>query len=262
MQSNTSSAFSKVRSTASSAWGNIRSTVNTAATGARSAVSTAWSSVRSTTSSVFSGVRSTVSSGWNNVKSTISSGASSALSTVKSKFGSIKSSISSLMGDAKDAVSSAISTMRSKFNFKWSLPKLKLPHVKITGSFSLMPPRVPKFSVSWYRDAMDNPMLLTSATIFGASGNSLLGAGEAGPEVVSGADTLMRMMRDAVDETMDDRLEVIGRKLDELLALMGVYYPQFASAKVTLSTGQLVGGIAPEMDRALGRLRNKRERQA
>ena len=39
-------------------------------------------------------------------------------------------------------------------------------------------------------------------TIFGAAGGNLLGAGEAGPEVVSGADTLMRMIDKSVDKTI------------------------------------------------------------
>ena len=48
---------------------------------------------------------------------------------------------------------------------------------------------------------MNKPMLLDSPTIFGMQGNKLLGAGEAGAEVVAGADKLMSMIRSAVDTT-------------------------------------------------------------
>ena len=91
--------------------------------------------------------------------------------------------------------------MKTFFNFKWELPKLKLPHFKFSGKFSIDPPSVPKFNVEWYAKAMNRPMLLDSPTIFGMQNGRLLGAGEAGAEVVSGADKLMSMIRSAVDTT-------------------------------------------------------------
>lgn len=110
----------------------------------------------------------------------MSSGLSSALSTVTGKFSSIYSTISSKMSAARDAVGNAISALKSKFNFSWSLPHLKLPHVSISGSFSINPPSVPHFGISWYKDGG----ILTRPTIFGAAGNNLLAGGEAGAEAV------------------------------------------------------------------------------
>lgn len=197
-----SSAWSSVSSTASSLWSTISSTVSSKISAARSAVSSAtstitsvassawssvstaasskWESVRSTISSKLSSAKSTVSSLMSGITSTMSSGLNSALSTVTGKFSSIYSTISSKMSAARDAVGNAISALKSKFNFSWSLPHLKLPHVSISGSFSINPPSVPHFGISWYKDGG----ILTRPTIFGAAGNNLLAGGEAGAEAV------------------------------------------------------------------------------
>lgn len=197
-----SSAWSSVSSTASSLWSTISSTVSSKISAASSAVSSATSTITSVTSSAWSSVSSTASSQWESIRSTISSklssakstvsslmsgitstmssGLSSALSTVSGKFSSIYSTISSKMSAARDAVGNAISALKSKFNFSWSLPHLKLPHVSISGSFSINPPSVPHFGISWYKDGG----ILTRPTIFGAAGNNLLAGGEAGAEAV------------------------------------------------------------------------------
>lgn len=197
-----SSAWSSVSSTASSLWNTISSTVSSKISAASSAVSSAtstitsvassawssvsstassqWESIRSTISSKLSSAKSTVSSLMSGITSTMSSGLSSALSTVSGKFSSIYSTISSKMSAARDTVGNAISALKSKFNFSWSLPHLKLPHVSISGSFSINPPSVPHFGISWYKDGG----ILTRPTIFGAAGNNLLAGGEAGAEAV------------------------------------------------------------------------------
>ena len=164
-----STSTSAITSVASSAWSSVSS-----------AASSKWESVRSTISSKLSSAQSTVSSLMSGITSTMSSGLSSALSTVSGKFSSIYSTISSKMSAARDAVGNAISALKSKFNFSWSLPHLKLPHVSISGSFSINPPSVPHFGISWYKDGG----ILTRPTIFGAAGNNLLAGGEAGAEAV------------------------------------------------------------------------------
>lgn len=76
------------------------------------------------------------------------------------------------MENAKGIVKSGIDKLRSFFNFDWSLPRIKLPHFNISGSFSLNPPRIPSFSVDWY----------ARGGVFNSP--SIIGVGEAGQEAV------------------------------------------------------------------------------
>ena len=80
---------------------------------------------------------------------------------------------------AKEIVGGAIEKIKGFFNFKWELPKLKMPHFSITGKFSLNPLQVPKFSISWNKlgGVFDKPTLFNY-------GGSLQGIGEDGAEAV------------------------------------------------------------------------------
>ena len=72
-----------------------------------------------------------------------------------------------------------IEKLKSIMKFDWSLPKLKLPRISISGKFSLSPLQVPTFSITWNKlgGVFDAP------TIFGY-GNSLQGLGEDGAEAI------------------------------------------------------------------------------
>lgn len=172
---------------------------------------------------------------WNGFTSSISGAVSTAqgkvsslVSTVTDKFNAIKTAVTDKINGARDAVQSAINKIKSFFNFTWSLPKIKLPHFNITGNFSLNPPSIPKFSVSWYAKAMDEAMILSNPTIFGAMGGKLLGGGEAGPEVISGEAHLMGMFRQAVVDavgagiTKEDMREAFTEALGAMVDLLQV----------------------------------------
>ena len=111
----------------------------------------------------------------NNMKEKIDA----AKTTVLGIFDSIKNGIQEKINNAKDKVKEAIDKIKDFFNFSWSLPKLKLPHISISGKFSLDPLSVPKFSISWNAlgGVFDKP------TLFGF-GDSLQGLGEDGAEAV------------------------------------------------------------------------------
>ena len=76
------------------------------------------------------------------------------------------------MDNAKSAVQSGVDALKSIFDFEWHLPKLELPHINITGGFSLNPPSFPSFDISWY----------ARGGVFNSP--SIIGVGEAGQEAV------------------------------------------------------------------------------
>lgn len=140
------------------------------------------------------------------IKNSFSSGLGNAYSTVTNILGNIKNKFSSILEGAKNIVSNAINRIKSFFNFSWSLPKLKLPHISISGSFSLTPPSVPHFGIDWYKKAMDDGMIMNQPTIFGynAKSNQFLAGGEAGSETVVGTQSLMDMINSAVQDSDND----------------------------------------------------------
>lgn len=151
--------------------------------------------------SKMSEAKQAVSNKISEIKNSFSNGLSNAYSTVTNILGNIKNKFSNIMYSAKNIVSNAINRIKSFFNFSWSLPHLKLPHISISGSFNLTPPSVPHFGIEWYKKAMDDGMIMNQPTIFGynAKSNQFLAGGEAGSETVVGTQNLMDMIQEAVN---------------------------------------------------------------
>ena len=178
----------------------------------------------------------------------------------KTARGIIPGSVADKMDDAKEAVSKAIEKIKSKFKFHWSLPKLKLPHISISGSFKLNPPSVPHFSLSWNKKAMENPFLMTKPTIFGY--NPLTGVasagGEAGNEMVYGHDKLMNDIRNASGSA--ELIEAINEWMGKVYNILATFLPQLADMDLMIDGDALVGRITPKIDRELGKIKLRKDR--
>ena len=197
------------------------------------------------------------------IKNSFSSGLGNAYSTVTNILGNIKNKFSSILEGAKNIVSNAINRIKSFFNFSWSLPKLKLPHISISGSFSLTPPSVPHFGIEWYKKAMDDGMIMNQPTIFGynAKSNQFLAGGEAGSETVVGTQSLMDMIRGATHDGVVDEVHSLRLDLNTLIEFLYNWLPQLANLKLVTDTGVLAGELAPAMDEELGKIFDKEGRR-
>ena len=198
-----------IKTVVTTVWNAIKTAIETVVNAIKTAITTAWNAIKTTTSTIFNAVKSVVTSVWNGIKSAVMSVINAMKSGISSAFSAIKSTISNILNGIKNTFSSVfngiwsfvsgiVNKLKSAFNFSWSLPKIKLPHFSISGSFSLNPPSIPHFSVDWYKKAMSGGMILKDATIFGQSGGTLLGGGEAGDEAVVGVSSLRSMIQDAV----------------------------------------------------------------
>lgn len=181
------------------------------------------------------------------IKNSFSSGLGNAYSTVTNILGNIKNKFSSILEGAKNIVSNAINRIKSFFNFSWSLPHLKLPHISISGSFSLTPPSVPHFGIEWYKKAMDDGMIMNQPTVFGynAKTGQLMAGGEAGSETVVGTQSLM----DMIDVAVQKKNENLENDLHEIKELLRVYLPRYSNMSVVLDSGELVGGLTTGHER-------------
>lgn len=212
-----STVLSAIQSVITTVWNAIKSIVTTVISAIRSEISSAFSAIKSVITSILNAIKAVFTSVWNaiksvvtsavnGIKSTISSGLSAALSIVFNILNSIKNKFSSILSSAANIVQSGINKIKSFFNFSWSLPHLKLPHISISGSFSLTPPSVPHFGIEWYKKAMDDGMVMNQPTVFGynAKTGQLMAGGEAGSETVVGTQNLMNMIKTAVSDSSEN----------------------------------------------------------
>jgi hypothetical protein len=163
-----------------------------------------------------SNLKDDVTNKWNEIKQNIADKVQSIKTDLQEKWSQIKSDavqkiedtkndILQKFVDIKDGIKKKIEDIKGFFTgLTLKFPKIempKLPHFSLDGEFSLNPPSVPHLSVDWYAKAMTNPYLFTSPTI--------VGAGEAGAEVMYGRDNLMKDISAATSANNDALIDGI-----------------------------------------------------
>lgn len=111
-------------------------------------------------------------------------------------FNGIKDAASNVWNGVTSIFSNAIDFIKGLFNFEFKWPHIPLPHFNISGSINpldWLKDGLPKIGVEWYSKAMNRPIMMTGPTIFGMNGNSLLGGGEAGNEVIMSEEYMKKL---------------------------------------------------------------------
>ena len=175
---------------------------------------------------IFTNAKNTILNIWNSIKA-----------TATSVWNAIKSAITSPISAAYNAVSNIIQRIRSLFNFTWKLPHLKLPHVSISGGFSLKPLKVPRFALKWYKEGgiFDKP--------------TIAGIGEAGSEAVLPTHKLDKFLEEAVLRTKG------SERTDELLETMIMLMQSMMRDMPRKMVEEMAGTLKLDWnDRELGRM--------
>ena len=266
ISSTVTSVFNGISSFISGIWNTISGIFSTVINTISSIISNGFNTYRNYISNVLNAISSVISSVWNTISSiisgvintigsVISSGFDAAKNTVSNVFNGIKSTIDNVINTAKNIVKSGIDGIVGFFSgMKLELPKIKLPHFTVSGSFSLNPPSIPSFGISWYKKGgiFDQPTLFNTPS-------GLKGVGEAGAEAV----TPISVLRTYVREEVAAANAGLNESIDRLYNLLGDYLPGLLDAQrkdIVLDTGVLVGETAVLMDKRLGNIARKRER--
>lgn len=234
-----STVWNAISSKVSSVLNAIKTTVSTIFNAVKSVASSVWNGIKSVISSVVDGIKSKVSSVFNGVKSTVTSIFNGIKSTATSVWNGIKDAIIKPVEAAKNAVKGIIDKITGFFSgMKLELPKIKLPHFKISGKLSLSPPSVPHLSIDWYKEGG----ILTKPTVFGMNGSSLMAGGEAGKEAV----LPLKGFYDQLEHILSSRMNM--GKMEQYLAVIA----NNSSKGIYLEDGTLVGHLLPAIDSRLG----------
>ncbi len=217
--------FNAIKSVASTVWNGIKSAISTVVDGIKSKVSSVFNSVKSTVTSVFNGIKSTTTSVWNGIKSAIITPIEAAKNTIKGIV---------------DKITGFFSGM------KISLPHIKLPHFRISGSLSIAPPSVPHLSIDWYKEGG----IMTRPTLFGMNGTNLMAGGEAGAEAI----LPLKNFYNQLENILSARLDTSA--MEQYLAVIAAN----SSKGIYLEDGTLVGHLLPAIDSKLGQMQKLNRR--
>ena len=255
-----------IKNKVTSIFESIKTAVSEKITAVKDKVTSIFETVRTTISDKVTSAKNTVTSIFDTIKNKISNTVANIKNTVTTKFNEVKNALTGPIETAKETIGGIVDTIKGFFSgMNISFPNIKLPHFGISPSGweigDLLEGSIPSLSIEWYAKAMDSPLVMSNPTIFGynPSTGKFMGGGEAGSEVVAGTGTLMGMIAKAVA----DQNAAVVYWLQKVFEVMAAYFPQLLEAldmDVWLDGDLVVGGIAPKMNTALGKIKKQEDR--
>lgn len=172
-----------------------------------------------------------------------------AASNAKKWFEDMRKSVSDKVESVQKSVKKVVDKIKGFFplNIGKIFSNLKIPKISVSGGkapFGIAGKgKLPSFNVKWNAQGA----VLDKPTIFGMSGNTLLGGGEAGKEAIAPIDTLQAYIRDAVKENDQPIVRALIEQFERLMDFLERTIPK----GVTLDSGALVGELLPALDTGL-----------
>ena len=253
-----STVMNAIKTIFSTVWNAIKTVVTTVVNAIKSVVTTVFNAIKSTATSVWNAIKTAVTTPVNAIKSTVTTVLNSVKSTVSSIFNGIKSTATSVCNGIKTAITTPIEAAKNKVKsvvdaikgffsgMKISLPHIKLPHFKVSGKLSIAPPSVPHLSIDWYKEGG----IMTSPTIFGMNGSSLMAGGEAGAEAILPLAGFYKQLEAMISSHLNTSA------MEKYLAVIA----DNSSKGIYLEDGTLVGHLLPAIDGELGKAQKLQRR--
>lgn len=189
------------------AMGVIKGVIDTAWPVIKTVVETVSNAIKAVTETVWPVISGVVETAAGVIKGAIE-GIETVVSVVTSIFDGIRRAIEDPINTARDIVEGAIDAIKGFFDFKIEWPHIPLPHFNISGSpnpLDWLDGGLPSISIDWYAKGGF------------VDGATLIGAGEAGPEMIlpqSGA------LMDRFADSVASRVGGSGRMVELLEALL------------------------------------------
>lgn len=196
-----------IKATIETVWNVIKTVVTTYIEAVKTVITTIFNAIKTTVTTIWNGIKTTISGVWEGIKTGVSGAVEAVKTKVSNVFNGIKTTVTTIWNGIKEAISKpieaardlvkkAIDKIKGFFDFKFTWPKIPLPHFSFSGSINPFSGDFPpKIGLKWYKQGgiFDKP--------------SVIGVGEAGSEAVVPTHKL--------DAFFDEALKRVGAKNNE-----------------------------------------------